>query len=484
MPADLQQAGDEQLQAQRSFVKIGERRAIVAEAASYEKHVKDVLSPNVSRIAAWTVWGNRAGIRMSLAADQDWDRALDEMQWLVQAAPMDTHHLLADIFARDLGTCWYSNGRVRDEKLLYEVYGHQLPVLMTVSEPGPAGGLLTGPPPHRSKDLLTQGLQPPDGQRTLKLEDEVYLGELKVLGWDEPSRGGAKWQLKLACPRNGLRVTFRTEVPPRYIDPDGIEENLIDQKFHVVGVVEQLAFDRLADILQECVKAYVPAADERVELGKDGKLLTIHAAKKAWPLPNPLLSLHRLLGLDLPYHRSIIHGDLHARNVIVSPRGMPYYIDFSETEIGPTLFDFVKHEVGLWDWNLADPPANAAKCSLLDSFELMEALTQSDTRFPASFVLPTFLQEKKRQRESEETNWLATFYQCIGTIRALAKQFSAAPDKAPDYFKPLCLYACLALRWYDPRDAGSAEQRAMLARRGVFLASLSGMLLKHGLTAD
>ena len=36
---------------------------------------------------------------------------------------------------------------------------------------------------------------------------------------------------------------------------------------------------------------------------------------------------------------------------------MPFYIDFSETCVGPTLFDFIKHEVALWDWNLAARPA-------------------------------------------------------------------------------------------------------------------------------
>ena len=76
-PTDPGRAGpadDGRFQAQHCLVKIGGRRTIADEAACYEKHVKDILSPNTSRMAGWTAWGERAGIRMSLAGDQDWDR--------------------------------------------------------------------------------------------------------------------------------------------------------------------------------------------------------------------------------------------------------------------------------------------------------------------------------------------------------------------------------------------------------------------------
>ena len=191
-------------------------------------------------------------------------------------------------------------------------------------------------------------------------------------------------------------------------------------------------------------------------------------------LANPLFRLHGFLDQDL-YHRcSIIHGDLHSRNVIVSPRGTPYYIDFSETGIGPTLFDFIKHEVALWDWNLADPPPRTPRCPLADAVSLMQELTGPGKQFPAPFKVPAFLETR-----GDRHGWLGKFYQCIVTLRSLAKQHIALPDEEPavDYFTPLCMYAALVLRWCDPREVESSQEQALRARRGVFATMLSGMLL-------
>ena len=92
------------------------------------------------------------------------------------------------------------------------------------------------------------------------------------------------------------------------------------------------------------------------------------------------------------------------------------------------------------------------------------------------------------EKSDGRRTWLAKFYQCVGTIRSLAKQHSAwakqpsgsASDEARDYFAPLCLYASLVLRWCDPRSAKNNEEKASCARRGVFLTVLSGLLLSQG----
>jgi hypothetical protein len=134
------------LAGQHCLVKLGDRRPIHEEATCYEKHVRDVLSVNVSRMSSMTVWNKRACIRMTLAGDQDWDRATQERDWLVGAPSMDSHHLLDDMFVRDLGRCWHNNGWVVDtQKCLHEVYGRQLPLLLTLSELGPAEGLTCDP---------------------------------------------------------------------------------------------------------------------------------------------------------------------------------------------------------------------------------------------------------------------------------------------------------------------------------------------------
>jgi hypothetical protein len=465
------------LKAQCCLVKIGERRQIEAEAACYERHVKDLLSPNVARLAGSTAWGGRAGMRMSLVGDQDWERALDEEEWLVGAPPMDAHHLLADMFARDLGPCWYTNGQAQEDRMpLYQVYGRQLPALLTLRAAGPGHGLLTRRPPGLRRTLISEGLRPPGPERGLEKGDEpVYVGELEITNWEQH---GDEWEYELTATPGRLRVHFRTPVPPRHVDPDGVEANLLGQRQrrHAVGVVEELEFDRLLEVLRASVAAYPARRGEKIVLADNDTCLQIRTGRQKRDLPNPLIHLHGFLELPLPHKRSIIHGDLHLRNVLVSPRGMPYFIDFSEAGPGPTLFDFVKHEVALWDWTLASPPAGAPRCPLTGALQLMEELTDPQHRFPEPFTEPKYPRE-----EGDLKDWLTKFYRCVGTVRLLARQHSVSPQQA-DYFAPLCLYAGRVLHWCDPRGDLGDDVKKERARRVVFLSALSGMLLARGLT--
>ena len=69
--------------------------------------------PNVSRVASPATWGgprrhpHESGGRPGLGPGRD------EIDWLVQPVPTtETHHLLDDLFIRDLGRCWYANSPV------------------------------------------------------------------------------------------------------------------------------------------------------------------------------------------------------------------------------------------------------------------------------------------------------------------------------------------------------------------------------------
>ena len=222
-----------------------------------------------------------------------------------------------------------------------------------------------------------------------------------------------------------MRVALRTRVAPRYYDKDGVAENLIGQERHVVGVVEEFTFDRLLDALRACVATCpLDAQGERLALSDNGDTLQVRTHDENLSLHTPLFSLHKHLERPLLHRRSIIHGDLHTRNVIVSPGGMPYYIDFSDTGIGPTLFDFIKHEAYLWCWSLAGVPDGEGRpeCTLTEAVRLMRALTHRKHRFPAALTLPDFL-------SGDRHGWQAKFYRCVGTVRSLARDHRASPGR-------------------------------------------------------
>jgi hypothetical protein len=87
--------------------------------------------------------------------------------------------------------------------------------------------------------------------------------------------------------------------------------------------------------------------------------------------------LHRLA--ELPVRHSLVHGDLHVRNVLVAPDQVSL-LDFGGTGIAPTLFDFARLEVFVRLWGLdlgrpdagLDPPATRLETLLLDHFTATE----------------------------------------------------------------------------------------------------------------
>jgi hypothetical protein len=61
-------------------------------------------------------------------------------------------------------------------------------------------------------------------------------------------------------------------------------------------------------------------------------------------LPNPLCSYPAYLNKALPdpHNLAIIHGDLHASNIIVDSTGQPWLIDFGDVGVGHAIADFIK----------------------------------------------------------------------------------------------------------------------------------------------
>jgi hypothetical protein len=82
---------------------------------------------------------------------------------------------------------------------------------------------------------------------------------------------------------------------------------------------------------------------------------------------------------ELPVRHSLVHGDLHVRNVLVAPDQVSL-LDFGGTGIAPTLFDFARLEVFVRLWGLdlgrpdagLDPHATRLETLLLDHFTATE----------------------------------------------------------------------------------------------------------------
>lgn len=145
-------------------------------------------------------------------------------------------------------------------------------------------------------------------------------------------------------------------------------------------------------------------------------------------LPNPLMRYLNLLQRRLSGSLSIIHGDLHLRNVLVGPGGNAWLIDFATTREGHTLFDWAVLETSM----LAEVIAPAIETDYWDDIWPVIALL-ADTG--ASLNPPAGRLPVERALHS------------IATIRRIVAECLADPDDWSEYFVALALCTMRTLRW-------------------------------------
>jgi hypothetical protein len=185
--------------------------------------------------------------------------------------------------------------------------------------------------------------------------------------------------------------------------------------------------------------------------------------------------------LNAPVHRSIVHGDLHARNILIEidPNGgqQVWFIDFSHTgnglseartaearregrsldpDHGHTLRDFTRLEADVkFVLTLLNDEADLKRAVIFEAALLKGGL--SLTAAPPQEVL------------SDER--FAKAWQAIEHIRRQASAYTSREDHRPYYVS--LLNATLPIDYYHPGQfAGAASER--LQKRYAFLAA--GML--------
>ncbi len=460
-----------QMNGQPCIVKLGPRGLLEDEHGRYLRWVKELLPANVSRLDGFTVWNDSAALRMSLVGDISRGQVRESRQWLVNATAFDAHLLLERVFVGDLAACWYGNSaRLREPQRVDELYGPMIPSLLHLVDTTPSRGFASTP--GQPTVRLTEGLRHP-GSRSFHNGDEIVLADASLLSYRQTADG---WEYELQSAGGPLRFTFRTPLSPELLEPDGDPARVAARA--VRGTVESTAHDRLLATLRRCCDVFNRThPGESVTLTSDERFLLVQSEDVTRRLPNPLDHLARLAATELPCAWSLIHGDLHGRNILVGSQGQPFYIDFARTGYGPTLFDFIKFEVYLWHESFAGWPHGQApaECSLAGALRLLEEFSSPD---PARhFPSPYARRELAKAGAGGQTSWPALFRQCLATLRSAARPH-VVDAEARDYFVPLALYTALMLRWCEPEEkAGDEERSRRLARQGVVHALAAGALL-------
>jgi hypothetical protein len=163
------------------------------------------------------------------------------------------------------------------------------------------------------------------------------------------------------------------------------------------------------------------------------------------PYSNPLELYPTLLDKMLEGRRSIIHGDLHLRNILVDRDGRPWLIDFGQVRQGHTLFDFIK----------------------LETYIRLDVLSKA-----SSFTLAQYAQFEEALANAHYGLWavkmpsnheLLKAFNVIRSIRNLAGHLYPQKTLAETYFRCLLLYNIAVLKYARQAALGEeigAEKRA------------------------
>jgi len=168
--------------------------------------------------------------------------------------------------------------------------------------------------------------------------------------------------------------------------------------------------------------------------------------------------LHRLGRMPVRY--SLVHGDLHPRNILAD-RDDVWLLDFGETGVAPTLFDFAKLEVYLRIWCLRLSADARSFESAAFAFEthMLDHMTASEGSLEPVAALADGLGATSAS--------VLRIARCIADIRRRALAYSLGSPDRRDYLAVLYLTTLKTLRY-----AGSAPELAYNFRLVVALAWL------------
>ncbi len=193
--------------------------------------------------------------------------------------------------------------------------------------------------------------------------------------------------------------------------------------------------------------------DAQKFLGISPETESIYCEQIETALPNPFRFLKyeypKRAGHSMPWYKTVIHGDLNLRNVLVDEKDNIFVIDFSETRIGNAVSDFARIEAIL----------RIETCRIDDESDLKQLLV-----FQAGLNEPSSMEEIPRCLCNGPDPLMQKAYSVICLLRRFA-------DRVTIFEESMIPYLVALLEWIYPvvsyRSAGP-----LMKRLSAFTAAL------------
>lgn len=423
------------------IVKLAGVEEIAREQVRYARYIDNHLPRITPRLKNQQVWAGKAGLCYDFVDGGVLGRTKTlEHFYQAQSSVAPIIQTLSDLLVKELGEQWYRQSTPLTTPFT-AAYGADL-----------VEHLLIRIRPDSSDGIWRRGQEPALDNPYQRIDQDTILAHYADIapGTFIQINGlvvaGAKADaLRLHYP-DKPGVVIKAHYPA---DIDQMLALAVDDTVVVRGEVIHNRQEHLEAIVLDAFFNYEAFALEKQAL----KLATVRWVGGEIIYPNPLHHYTNILNAMLRGRKSLVHGDLHLRNILVDETGRGYLIDFALVAERHNLFDFIKLETYIRQMILS---RHEYRFTFKEYLHFEEQLT-ANSLVNAAITPPSNAE-------------LGKAYEVITALRKLAAQkMDQPPDWRSEYLPALFLYNLVVLKYH--------ENHGRQATRLAF--GTAAVLLKH-----
>lgn len=398
----------------RQIVKIGAPSSLKREQQNYLDHVKKSHPFVAAEVAHFAEWQGLGGIIYNFVGDGrlGQTRTLEELFLDEQVSADAINQTLTELLDKALGEQWYHQTEPHICFFDAEYGPHLVEHLRLRVRSASQDGLW---PAEQTPDRV-------DGYLPLSADD--IPAELSTIEPETPVQIEGLVITKVKPDLLKLQHPTRPGIVVKVETPEAMNFT-VRQAITVRGEVLYTRPARLAQIMTTAFANFT-----EVGVAPQAETLTWNGHT----YPNPLHLYPTILSRTLDGQKSLVHGDLHLRNILVDESGHGWLIDFALVKERHNLYDFIKLEVFIRQMVLSQPQYDF---SFADYLQFEAALLDGSVAVPDHPIL----------RKA---------YQVIRKVRELATQY-AKRDFAAEYLPGLFLYSLAVVKYVDSHGVKAAR---------------------------
>lgn len=385
--------------------KLDDRYAVLYERRRYDLHVKGTLPATTARLVDMPIVPDElsiGGLKYTFVGRIEDTEPVNLREYALQNPPGAVADLIRTLF-ESFGPAWWLQ-RKSYRFGAWREYEHVLPPALVLESV-----------PESKLDDDTRVIRP---LGNWSRSSQVLPGEvIAVEEFSVQKIGRKKDRLHLAAGSQPEALNRASKVEIRGLDHDA---------GHYRGEVIPRLGGRVVhtrdDLLRRSLQQLEPDFDFQAAM-IPSPIAAIDS------LPNPILRVNEMLERQVAGYLSIIHGDLHAGNVLVGPHGDAWLIDFAWSREGHTLFDWAMLEVSL----LVEVVSGRAQPGWAGAWEVVRLLHA--------------LNRGKRLQGPETSEAAIEALRMIEAVREVVKACLAVPGQWREYFVALMFIGLRLMDW-------------------------------------